>query len=116
MPRSLQQLKHRAICFESDCREVLAMAVKVLEELPGVSACVDAVHQCIAVDYWVDEYTLSDLESALSSCGFNLAGSVRARALRSAIQIEEKRERDDFPGSRVLFRSCGVLASRWTHP
>lgn len=114
MPRSLQQLKHRAICFEGDCREALTLAVKILDGFPGVSACVDAAHQCVAVDYWVDEYTLSDLEMALSSNGFNLAGSLRARALRSAIQIEEKNDRDDLPGSRTLFRSCGVLASQWS--
>lgn len=110
MPRSIQQLKHRSIFFDAISAEQLAGAVRVLEMLPGVSASADMRCQCIAVDYWVDEHTLSELEHLLFERGFPLSTGVRLRILRAEIQREEDEERDDMGARTALCQSGGVFA------
>ncbi len=110
MPRSIQQLKHRTIFFDAISAEQMMGAVRVLGHLPGVSASADVRRQCIAVDYWVDEYTLSELERKLVESGFPLFCGIRLRVLRAEIQRDEESERDEL-GARVLpCWSGGVFA------
>jgi len=110
MPRSIQQLKHRVIFFDTITVEQIAAAVRVLEQLPGVSASADVKRQCIVVDYWVDEYTLAELEQRLAERGFLLFGGVRLRILRTEIQCDEEKERDEMGARALPCRSGGVFA------
>lgn len=110
MPRSIQQFKHRTILFDAIQADQLAHAVRVLERLPGVSAFADTEKFGIAVEYWVDEYLLSDLEMELAQRGFTMAGGIRNHILRTEIQHEEEQERDATDSRPSLCRSGGVFA------
>ncbi|MDR3412510.1 MAG: hypothetical protein P4L87_16490 [Formivibrio sp.] len=115
MPRSIQQLKHRRIFFNAISAERMAIAVQILEHLPGVSAAADVRQQCISVDYWVDEYTLTELEQRLSERGFPLFGGNRFRILRAEIQRDEERERDNM-GARVSHCGSGGVFAQMYRP
>ncbi len=113
MPRSIQQLKHRTIFFDAISAAQMESAVQLLDQLPGVLASADMQRQCIAVDYWVDEYTLSQLEKKLAASGFPLFGGIRLRVLRAEIQRDEENERDEL-GARVLpCWSGGIFAQSY---
>lgn len=110
MPRSLQQLKHRSIFFGAISAEQLAAAVRVLELLPGVSVSANLRCQYIAVDYWVDEHTLSELEHLLCERSFPLSAGTRLRSLHAEIQHEEEMERDAIGARTALCHAGGVFA------
>lgn len=110
MPRSLQQLKHRTIFFDDISSEQIVRAIQLLKSLPGVAASMDRACKSIVVDYWVDEYTFSGLEQALSSRGFPLSCVDCVCAMRAEIQNDEDDERDHLG---VDCRACchaGVFA------
>lgn len=113
MPRSLQQLKHRSIFFDDISAEQMVRAVKVLESLPGVVACMDAACKRVLVDYWVDEYTFSGLERTLSDQGVPLSCRDCIHAMRAEIQRDEDKERDCMGlESRTCCRA-GVFAQMY---
>lgn len=113
MPRSIQQLKHRVIQFETISAQDLTSAIRALEMLPGITALADAVHCRIVVDYWVDEYMLSQIEFELVSRGYPLENGIRNRIMRAEIQRDEEAERDsiDMPLPRCY--SGGVFAKTY---
>lgn len=113
MPRSIRQLKHRVIQFDSTTPEQLASAVLILERLPGVTAFANVANQSIGIDYWVDEYTLSELELELANRGYLLEGGIRNRILRAEIQRDEDAERDKMDIHTPACRSCGVFAQTY---
>ena len=111
MPRSIQQLKHREIHFADLSPEAILNAALRLEKMPGVSA--EPAPDSVTVHYWVDEYTLADLEHALACSGFQLDESAAASDLRHRILHDEETEREKLAIThRPSCKSCGVFAHR----
>lgn len=113
MPRSIQQLKHRVIQFRAISALQLANAAHVLQMLPGVAAMADTGSYRIVVDYWVDEYMLSQLEFELISRGHLLDNGIRNRIMRAEIQRDEEAERDSIDLHQTSCHSCGVFAKTY---
>lgn len=113
MPRSIQQLKHREIHLVNHTRKQIIDAARRLEKIPGVSAQPEPAQCCIAVHYWVDEYTLADLELALACSGFQLDSSNSTQVLRCQILHDEETEREALAiPLHPSCKSCGVFAHR----
>lgn len=113
MPRSIQHFKHRHLHLEITHADQLNNAVRVLERLPGVTAFAAPIHDRIDVEYWVDEYELTELETHLENCGFILAAHPELRAIRERILLEEETERDTLLCQRSSCRSSGVFAKTY---
>ncbi len=113
MPRSIQQLKHREIHLAALSPETIQNAALRLEKMPGVSA--EPASDGVTVHYWVDEYTLADLELALACSGFQLDESSTAIDQRHQILHDEETERENLAIThRPSCKSCGVFAHRFT--
>lgn len=111
MPRSISQLKHRTIHLPGLPAERIVEAIQLLETLPGVSAWQVPASGCLTVQYWVDEYLLSDLELALAGHGFPLDTCTAAEHWRHGILQEEEREREGCGVPRQhACRASGVFA------
>ncbi len=115
MPRSIEQLKHREIHLVNPSSVQITEAARRLERMAGVAANPEPEKSSLTVHYWVDEYTLADLELALACSGFQLDSSNEEKHLRCKILREEEAEREMMAiPPRLSCKSCGVFALRYS--
>ena len=88
-------------------------AVHVLEKLPGIIAMADPANSRIVVDYWIDEYMLSQIEFQLFSKGYPLQNDIRSRIQRAEIQRDEEAERDLIDLHLTVCYASGVFAKTY---
>lgn len=110
MPRSIQQLKHHTIQLADP--QQMPGALHVLERLAGVTAQPEPELAAIHVDYWVDEHTLSELETELTRCGYPLADEAIPHA---SILNAEEAEHNALKPRAPHSHSCGVFAQTYDH-
>jgi hypothetical protein len=110
-------------CDTRKCREVLfhhlppgqaARAQALLAGMPGLKVTPLDEHS-LQLEYEVEDYTLEDLEAALSNQGFHLKGTLLVRIKRALAYYCERVQRENMDKPETRTKNYQAFVEAWEH-